>query len=246
MTSELVWVLAPAIFLVAVLYASVGHAGASGYIAVMALAGVASSVLRPTALVLNIAVAIIGTWQFASAGFFSWRRFWPFALLAVPAAFVGGYLDLPTAAFKVLVGLVLLFAAARLAIGGQQTAPPTREAPLAVALVTGAALGLLAGLTGTGGGIFLTPLLLLAGWADAKQAAAVSAPFILVNSAAGLAGNLATTRTLDAIALPLLAAAVIGGFIGSRLGSRRMPVLAIRRTLAAVLVVAGTKLVFFH
>ena len=246
MNHDLLWLLTPAIFVVAVLYASVGHAGASGYIAVMALAGIAPAVLRPTALLLNIAVATIATWQFATAGHFSWRRFWPFAALAVPAAFLGGYLNLPTAAFEVLVGLVLLFAAARLALGGRQAAAPRSEAPLVVALACGAVLGLLAGLTGTGGGIFLTPLLLFAGWADPKQAAAVSAPFILINSIGGLAGNLTSTRQLDPIALPLLGAAIVGGFLGSHLGSRRLPVSAIRRTLALVLAVAGAKLLFFR
>lgn len=246
MSVDLAWVLAPAILTVAILYASVGHAGASGYIAVMALAGMAPAEIRPTALLLNIAVASIGTWQFSRAGHFSFRRFWPFALLAVPASFVGGYLNLPTAVFKILVGVVLLGSAIRLVETPRDNAPATKQVPIAIGLVVGAVLGLLAGLTGTGGGIFLTPLLLFAGWADPKQAAGVSAPFILLNSAAGLAGNLVTTRHLDPVAAPLLVAAVLGGFLGSYLGSRRLPVHAIRRVLAAVLVVAGVKLIFFR
>lgn len=246
MSVDLAWVLAPAILAVAILYASVGHAGASGYIAVMALAGMAPAEIKPTALLLNIAVALIGTWQFSRAGHFSFRRFWPFALLAVPASFVGGYLNLPTEVFKVVVGLVLLGSAARLLATPRDAAPATKQVPIATGLVGGAILGLLAGLTGTGGGIFLTPLLLFAGWADPKQAAGVSAPFILLNSAAGLAGNLVTTRHLDPVAAPLLVAAVLGGFLGSYLGSRRLPVHTIRRVLAAVLVVAGFKLIFFR
>lgn len=246
MPLNLAWLLAPAILAVAILYASVGHAGASGYIAVMALAGVAPAVLKPTALMLNIAVALIGTWQFARAGHFSWRLFWPFALLAVPASFVGGYVTLPTAVFKALVGLVLLGAAARLFTTPRDSGRVLGEPPLTVALICGAALGLLAGLTGTGGGIFLTPLLLFAGWADAKRAAGVSAPFILLNSTAGLAGNILQTRHLDPVSVPLLVAAVVGGVVGSYFGSRRFPIATIRRLLAVVLVVAGAKLVFFH
>ena len=242
---DLAWVLAPAILVVAVLYASVGHAGASGYIAVMALASVAPGVIRPTALLLNIAVASIATWQFATAGHFSARRFWPFAVLAVPASFLGGYLNLPTSVFKVLVGLVLLGSAVRLVATPRHATRQPTDVPIALALVCGAILGLLAGLTGTGGGIFLTPLLVLAGWADAKGAAGVSAPFILLNSAAGLAGNLVTTRHLDPVAAPLLVAAILGGLIGSYLGSRRLPIQAIRRVLAVVLVIAGGKLIFF-
>src|SRR5688500_16595949 len=162
---DLAWVLAPAILVVAVLYASVGHAGASGYIAVMALAGVAPSVIRPNALLLNIAVALIATWQFSRAGYFSWRRLWPFALLAVPASFLGGYLDVPTAVFKILVGLVLLGSAVRLVATPRNPTREPAQVPIAIGLVCGAFLGLLAGLTGTGGGIFLTPLLVIAGWA---------------------------------------------------------------------------------
>lgn len=242
---DLAWVLAPAILVVAMLYASVGHAGASGYIAVMALASVAPGVIRPTALLLNIAVALIATWQFSTAGHFSARLFWPFVVLAVPASFVGGYLNLPTSVFKVLVGLVLLGSAVRLVVTPKNATGKPAEAPLAIALVCGGILGLLAGLTGTGGGIFLTPLLVLAGWADAKGAAGVSAPFILLNSAAGLAGNLATTRHLDPVAAPLLVAAVLGGLAGAYLGSRRLPIQTVRRVLAVVLVIAGGKLILF-
>jgi uncharacterized membrane protein YfcA len=231
-----------AVLVVALLYSSVGHAGASGYIAVMSLAGLAPAEIRPTALVLNVLVATITSLQFRRAGHFSWSLFWPFALLAVPLAFVGGSLGLPTRAFRILVGLVLLASAANLLVrpppdfAGE---PPSRP----VALAVGAGIGLFAGLTGTGGGIFFTPLLLLRRWARAKPAAAASALFILVNSLAGLAGNVSSTRGLPGVALPLAAAVLIGGLTGSWLGSRRLPHLAIKRLLAAVLVVAGAKLV---
>src|SRR6476620_11484275 len=170
-----------AIGVIALLYSSVGHAGASGYIATMTLFGIAPVVIRPTALVLNILVASIGTFQFWRAGYFSWKLFWPFALLSIPAAYVGGYLQ-PSAAFlRILIGIVLLFSAARLVFRRSdppETFPPSR--PMAVSV--GAGLGFLAGLTGTGGGIFLTPLLLFCGWAHIRQAAAVSELIIFADS----------------------------------------------------------------
>ena len=235
--------LTAAIFVVAVLYSSVGHAGASGYIAVMSLFGLLPGVIKPTALVLNILVASIGAWQFYRAGHFSWRLFWPFAVLAVPMAFVGGYVNLPTQLFKVLVGIVLFFSAARFLIApasDEVKAAPTER----VAIPIGAGLGLLSGLTGTGGGIFLTPLLLLMRWAKTKTAAAVSVVFILVNSIAGLLGNLASTRAFPAFALWLAIAAVAGGTIGAHHGSRHLSPAVIKRCLALVLFIAGLKLIF--
>lgn len=174
MTTEQLTLLTLAILIVAFLYSCVGHAGASGYIAVMSLFGLAPAVIKPTALTLNILVASIGTWQFYRAGYFSWRLFWPFALLAVPMAFLGGYLNLPTQVFKIVVGIVLLFSAARFLwkpAEDEIAHEPTRP----VAITWGAGLGLLSGLTGTGGGIFLTPLLLFMRWSRVKTAAAVSA-----------------------------------------------------------------------
>ena len=237
----LLWLCA-AVFAVAVLYSSVGHAGASGYIAVMSLANLAPDIIKPTALALNILVASIGSWQFLRAGHFAWRTFWPFAVLAVPMAFIGGHITLPVQAFKVLLGAALLFSAARFVLHSRED-PVCIDPPFVPSLATGAVIGLLSGLTGTGGGIFLTPLLLHLRWAQAKRAAAVSALFILLNSVAGLAGNIASTRQLPSYVLPLLATAAIGGFIGSYLGSRRFAPTAIKRFLAAVLLIAGLKLI---
>lgn len=231
------------VFAIAVLYSSVGHAGASGYIAVMSLAGLAPEVIKPTALALNILVAGIASWHFLRAGHFAWRSFWPFALLAVPLAFVGGHIALPAQAFKLLLGAVLLFSAARFLMRAQDDVARA-EPPLVPALATGGVIGLLAGLTGTGGGIFLTPLLLHMRWAQAKRAAAVSALFILLNSSAGLAGNFASTRELPSDLLALLVAAALGGFLGSRLGSLHVAPSVIKRLLAAVLLIAGLKLIF--
>lgn len=182
------WLLPP-LALVAFLYASVGHAGASGYIAVFALAGLPAAQIKPLALVLNLAVAAQGSWQFWRAGHLRWRLFWPLLLAGLPAAFAGGWLDLPSHWFQRLVALVLLASALRF-LQHPRDPEALRTPPLALLLLAGAGLGLLAGLTGTGGGVFLTPLLLLSGWASTRQAAAVSALFILGNSLSGLAGLL--------------------------------------------------------
>jgi uncharacterized protein len=243
MTPEQLPFLVVAVLAVAFLYSSVGHAGASGYIAVMSLFSLAPAVIKPTALVLNILVASIGAWQFWRAGHFSWRLFWPFALPSLPLAFVGGYLNLPTHVFKVIVGLVLWFSAARFLLR-PSTDEVLHEPPRPAALSIGAGLGLLSGLTGTGGGIFLTPLLLLMRWARTKTAAAVSACFILVNSASGLLGTVASTRRMPPFTLALAVAVVIGGAAGSYLGSRRFPHTVIKRLLAVVLLIAGAKLIF--
>jgi uncharacterized protein len=231
-----------AIAVIAFLYSSVGHAGASGYIAVMALFGLAPNVIRPTALVLNILVAIIGSFHFWRAGHFSWKLFWPFALLSVPAAYLGGYIRLPGSILRIAIGIVLLFSAARLFFRKRDPDDVTPP-PAMVAVPIGAGLGLLSGLTGTGGGIFLTPLLLFCDWARTKQASAVSALFILVNSIAGLTGFVMAKQSVPKLALTLSTAAVLGGAIGSYLGSRRFPVRVIAILLATVLVVAGCKLI---
>lgn len=239
------------ILLAATLYSSVGHGGASGYLAAMALFGLAPAQMKPTALCLNILVASIATFRFYRAGCFSWTLFWPFAVASVPLAFIGGALTLPTTIYKQLVGLTLLYAAFRLflftrakANDAAATTAETRTVPLSVAILLGALVGFLSGLTGVGGGIFLSPLLLLMGWADTRRTAGVSAAFILVNSIAGLLGNFTNLQMLPP-ALPYFAlAAVVGGLAGSEFGSRRLANVTIRRLLAVVLVVAGIKMIF--
>jgi hypothetical protein len=230
------------IFCAALLYSAVGHAGASGYLAVMAFLGTTPSEMRPTALVLNLLVAGIGTFQFIRAGHFRWSLFWPFALGSIPAAYIGGRLALPGSWYRIIVGALLLLSALRFVVS-LRAADVARRAPSRpLAIATGLALGLLAGLTGVGGGIFLSPLLLMAGWADLRTTAATSAAFILVNSAAGLLGQGAQLGALPPDVFGWAIAAVCGGVIGSYLGSRRLGGPALRATLAAVLVVAGVKL----
>lgn len=242
MPIELLALLTAGILIVAFLYSSVGHAGASGYIAVMSLASLAPAEIKPTALVLNILVASIGTWQFWRAGHFSWRAFWPFAVLSIPMAFVGGYVDLPTHVFKILIGIVLLLSAAHF-FWNPHVDEVRVEPSKPVAIGAGGLLGLFAGLTGTGGGIFLTPLLLVMRWAKTKTASATSALFILVNSISGLLGNLSSAQKIPGFVAPLVIAAIVGGSAGAYFGSRRFAPSLIKRLLATVLVIAGLKLV---
>lgn len=242
MSNDLMICLSVAILVIAFLYSSVGHAGASGYIAIMSLFSLDPSVIKPVALLLNIVVATVTTWQFHRAGHFSWQLFWPFAILAVPFAFLGGYVALPTHYFSMLVGGILLYSAWRFFARPSPdivTAAPKRS----VAIATGGCLGLLSGLTGTGGGIFLTPLLIFRHWAQAKTAAAVSSLFILLNSISGLSGCWSSTGTIPSYGLVLALSALLGGALGSYLGSRRFDHVIIKRMLATVLLIAGIKLI---
>lgn len=228
----------------AALYTSVGHAGASAYLAIMALFSVAPEVMRPTALALNILVASFVLWRFARAGQFDGRLLAWLVAGAIPAAFLGGSVQLDGAIYRPLVGFVLVLAALRL-LWPRPVASETRpsRAPGPAALASGAGIGLLAGLTGTGGGIFLSPVLLFLGWAEPRKVSGIAAGFILANSVAGLAGNLASVGQLPA-ELPWFVAAVAGGaLLGTHFGVRRLPVPALLRLLGAVLLIAGGKLI---
>lgn len=235
--------LAVLILAAALLYSSVGHGGASGYLAAMALFGVAPAVMKPTALALNILVSLIATMRFYRVGAFSWRLFLPLIVASVPLAYLGGVLTLPAHLYRPVVGVVLLYAAWRFFVTSRKADYTLAQPSLPVLLATGAALGFLSGLTGVGGGIFLSPLLLFLRWAPLRTISGISAAFILANSLAGLAGVLSKGATLPP-ALPLWgAAAVIGGLVGAEYGSRRLGNAMIQKLLAAVLVIAGLKMV---
>ncbi|MEP7379896.1 MAG: sulfite exporter TauE/SafE family protein [Chloroflexota bacterium] len=238
-----------ALFLVAAaLYASVGHAGASAYLAAMALLGVAPDVARPTALALNICVASFVTIRFWRAGLLQPRALLALVVASIPLAFIGGAIHIPPSLYKPLLGAVLLVASAgflrtaRRAADESTDEPP--RIPLLPALVVGGAIGLLSGLTGTGGGIFLSPLLILAGWTTTRQASGLASGFILVNSIAGLSGNISAVGGVPA-SLPLwIAAVLVGAVIGAEIGSRRASPPQLRYALGAVLALAGLKLIF--
>lgn len=233
-------------FLVAVLYTTVGHAGASGYLAMMALLAVAPAVMRPTALALNILVAALTVYRFRRARFFSWQGLWPFLLGSVPMAALGGMQDLDRANYYLAVGCVLLLSAAYLVWRALGSRVPVPEGVIKVrvvpAILYGALIGFVSGLTGTGGGIFLSPLLLLLAWAGPKTTAGIAAPFILVNSAVALAAGWATVQNVPQELPWLAASALVGAMVGTWLGLQKLSGRALLVTLAVVMTLAGAKL----
>jgi uncharacterized membrane protein YfcA len=237
--------LASMIFAVAALYTSVGHAGASGYLAAMALMGIAPAVMKPTALALNILVAGLATARWTDNG----RKLNVYSLLplvvgSVPAAWVGGAIQLSNENYRLLVGLMLLAAALKFLWQPKLEAGADEDAvnvPWLPGIIVGASVGLLSGLTGTGGGIFLTPMLLLFGWAGARQASTLSAPFILLNSIAALAGNISSVQSLPAEMPILVAAAIAGAVLGTQIGVRWVSTTTLQRLLGAVLLIAAGK-----
>jgi uncharacterized protein len=239
-------VLAVAFFLVALLYTSVGHAGASGYLATMALVGIAPATMRPVALTLNILVASFTVYRFNHAGFVKWRNLWPFLLGSVPLAAVGGSWKLPNHQYYYVVATALLISAGILLWRAYRNWRPDRQAqapiPVVPAVFIGAAIGLLSGLTGTGGGIFLSPVILLTGWAAPKETSGISAPFILVNSAVALIAGSLSWAALPAELPWLVLAALAGALVGTWLGLKKLPIPMLLTLLAAVLVIAAVKL----
>ncbi len=250
------WPLAIVLAVIAAIYASVGHAGATGYIAVMSLWGLPPEFIRPTALMLNVVVAAIGTVQFVRAGHFDWKLFASLAVASVPAAALGGWLALPTFAFEAALGMMLGYSSFRLVrdtfaepdsalddepVVWEPTRPWRRHAAFAG---LGAIVGFLSGLTGVGGGVFLTPVLLAAGVARLRTVAAVSAAFILVNSLAGLLGGAMAGRAIPTPGMELVGAVAVGGAIGSSLGAFAIPLRGLRLLMAVVLGIASLKLLF--
>lgn len=241
--NETLLLLSLAIAVAAALYSSVGHGGASAYIALMALSGLAPEEVRPAALVLNILVAGLGAWRYLRAGRFDWRVFWPFALAAIPAAFLAGRVEVPEHIYRPLLAAALALAALRYLLWPQIDAvkPSAPPSPL-IALPTGAALGALAGLTGIGGGVYLSPLLVFAGWADPQRATGIAACFIVVNSLAGLAGRMSSLALVPAY-LPWLAlAALAGALIGTTWSLLGLDKKGVLRVLGVVLAIAAAAL----
>jgi uncharacterized membrane protein YfcA len=232
-------------FFIALLYSTVGHAGASGYLASMALMAFPPGVMKPTALVLNIIVALVTTVRFAKAGYFSWRLFWPFALASVPMAYLGGSMHVDATIYKILVGIALVFAALHL-IFRSKVAPDDAERAtypgINASLAIGGGLGFLSGLIGVGGGIFLSPVLLILHWAGLRRTAAVAAAFILLNSVSGLTGYLHSGGEFPEHIIFWSAAVVSGGYIGSTLGATKFNSPVLRVLLGGMLVMAGMKL----
>jgi uncharacterized protein len=229
----------------AMLYSSVGHAGSSAYQAIMILTGVAASTMKPTALVLNIIVASLASVRFLRAGLFSFKLWLPFAIGALPFAFLGGGANMTEKSYKLTLAAVMICAAFRLLwpkfLAAQQNIQPPH---MAISVVIGAAIGLLSGLTGTGGGIFLSPLILFFGWEEPRKASGVAALFILSNSIAGLLGNLKSVGNLPPELPWLMAAVLIGALAGTTLGISKLPSQRLLQALGLVMLVATTKLIF--
>lgn len=242
MASE-VFLLIPLIFLTALLFSSVGHGGASAYLAAFALVALAPTSMRPAALFLNVLVASIALYKFYKVNAFDWQLFWPIALTSIPAAFIGGQITLPDQNYKMLVGLCLIYAAWTVfrhanKLNDVELKPVAKP----ILLGLGASLGFLAGLTGVGGGIFLSPILLYFCWAKTKVISGVAAAFILVNSISGLLGFLSKTHIFPAGLIYWALAAILGGLIGAEFGSKKLANPTIRKLLALVLLFAGSKM----
>jgi uncharacterized membrane protein YfcA len=246
LTDETIW-LAVLFLIVALLYASVGQAGASGYLAAMGLFSMTPAAMKTTALALNLLVAGIGTIQFWRMGLLSLRTFYPFAILGFPFSLIGGAVQLPTGIYYPVVGTILLVSALQMVrsarrSGAGSTLPPSKP-PFVPALVTGAVIGFVSGTTGTGGGIFLAPVILSMNWVSVRQTAAVTAAYNLLNSAAALAGAYAILGSIPPAFPYWLVAVAVGGTIGAIVGSRYLPERGLRYILAVVLFISGAKLV---
>ena len=231
-------------FFVALIYSSVGHGGASGYLALLSFFALPHEQMATSALCLNLLVAGMAFWSFFRASHFSWRLTWPFTVVSIPFAFIGGLLKVPPTVYSLLLACVLIFAAGRLLFELNSDHYEIKRLPsLAVSLPIGGFIGILSGIVGVGGGIFLSPLLLLFNWADPKKTAAISAFFILVNSLAGLLGRFARDQVqLRPVLVYMVAAAFLGGVIGSRLGASHFSGKWLKRILACVLLLATFKL----
>lgn len=228
--------------MVAFLYASVGHGGASGYLALMAIWAFPVSVMKPTALLLNLFVAAISFIAYARKGHFNWKLFAAFAIASIPMAFLGGMIEIDASIYKKILAVLLVFAILKmLGVFGKES-NRIKTVPLWQGLIVGAAIGFFSGLIGIGGGIILSPIILIMGWGRMKEAAAVSSAFIWVNSAAGLTGHLSRGVTIEPQAFILVAVALVGGFLGGYFGSIRFDDLVLKRMLAFVLIIACAKL----
>ncbi|HCN82687.1 MAG TPA: hypothetical protein DIT07_03580 [Sphingobacteriaceae bacterium] len=232
------------LFIVAFLYASVGHGGASGYLALMAIFSVAPDVMKPTALMLNLFVSMTAFIQFYRGGHFKWKMFLPFAIASIPFAFLGGMISIDAHIYKKILGILLLFPVVRFLIFPNADVKDIKTANIPLSLLIGAVIGLLSGLIGIGGGIILSPVLLLLKWTNQKQAAAISALFIFVNSLSGLFGQLQKGIQFNADMYTYVAIAFTGGLFGAYFGSLKFNQTILKNVLACVLMLAVYKLLF--
>lgn len=234
------------LFIVAFLYASVGHGGASGYLALMAIFAVSPAIMKPTALLLNLFVSSTSFIQFYRGGHFKWKIFWPFALASIPLSFIGGMMVIESAVYKKILGVLLLIPVLRFFFFKNTNPKDFHKSNLPLSLAIGGLIGLLSGMIGIGGGIILSPILLLLKWTDQKQTAAISAGFIFVNSVSGLAGQLTKGFEFNNHMLGYVGVAFLGGICGAYFGALKFPQTVLKNVLATVLAVAAYKLLFTH
>ncbi|HBS85775.1 MAG: hypothetical protein A2W91_13265 [Bacteroidetes bacterium GWF2_38_335] len=236
--------IAAAVVIVAFLYSSIGHGGASGYIAVMALFSVPAFYIKPSALILNLFVAGIAFLMFYRAGYFKLKKLLPFAITSIPFAFLGGLMEINAHVYKIILGVFLLVAISRMFFIPKEKLSISDNPPFTVALFIGAGLGFISGLIGIGGGILLSPILIVFGWATLKEAAAVSAVFIFLNSASGLGGLIVNGIDIHSSLYLFIFAGMIGALAGSYEGSFKFNTVQLRSVLAIVLILACFKLFF--
>lgn len=228
--------------IVSFLYSSVGHGGASGYLALMALFSFAPESMKPTALLLNLFVAGISFYYYYKEGYFNKKLFLSFAIASIPLAYIGGTLDVDASFYKKILAVLLIFAILKMLNVFGKESDNIKQVKLWQGLIVGGIIGFFSGLIGIGGGIILTPVILLLHWGKMKEAAAVSALFIWVNSAAGLTGQLRHGVTLEKESFLLVAIALIGGVLGGYYGSKKINNQRLRYVLAFVLIIACAKL----
>ncbi|ETN95994.1 sulfite exporter TauE/SafE family protein [Zhouia amylolytica] len=238
----LIWPFLMLLPVISFLYATVGHGGASGYLALMALFSFAPETMKPTALLLNLFVAGIAFYYYYKEGYFNKKLFFSFAFASIPFAFIGGTIDLDPALYKKILGILLIFAILKMLNVFGKERDEIKEVKIWQGLIVGGAIGFFSGLIGIGGGIILSPVILILHWGKMKEAAAVSALFIWVNSAAGLIGQVSTGVTLDFQSFVLVGIAIIGGFLGGYFGSKKLSNNNLRFLLAFVLALASIKL----
>lgn len=230
-----------AICLVAFLYSSVGHGGASGYLALMALFGIDAAVMKPSALILNLFVSSIAFISYYRAGYFRLRLLLPFALTSIPAAFLGATLEIPPELYKKILGVALFIAALRILVRPRDELE-RKKVSIPLALLAGGGIGFFSGMVGIGGGIILSPLLLITRWGGMKETAAASAAFIFLNSLAGLSGHVMAGMEVSPKIIPWIIVVIIGGALGSWSGGFRLSVKQLRYLITGVLVIASLKL----
>jgi len=230
------------LFIVAFLYAAVGHGGASGYLALMAVFGMLPEIMKPTALLLNLFVSLSAFLLFYKEGHFKWKIFMPFALASIPFSFLGGMIALDASIYKKILGILLLIPVVRLAAFPNKDIHDLKQSTVFLSLLIGACIGFLSGLIGIGGGIILSPVLLLLAWTNQKQTAAISALFIFVNSLSGLAGQLTKGINFQSEMFILVGVAFAGGSVGAWLGAKKFNQNILKYLLATVLLMASVKL----